>query len=108
MPKLSKSQLIALQEKLKTDENIAKKFGVTRQAVQQLRKKYGIESSSADNPERNAKIVNLYKKGTARTELAKKFGLSVSQTYRIINTAAKKKSKKAKANGTGSTGPRFY
>jgi len=94
MPKVSKSQLIALQKKLTTDEAIGKKFGVTRQAIHQIRKKYGIASNYAKNPERNKKIVALYKKGTSGTVLAKKLRLSVSQTYRIINTAISKKRKK--------------
>jgi DNA-directed RNA polymerase specialized sigma subunit len=94
MPKVSKSQLIVLQKKLTTDEAIGKKFGVTRQAIHQIRKKYGIASNYAKNPERNKKIVALYKKGTSGTVLAKKLGLSVSQTYRIINTAISKKRKK--------------
>ena len=67
MPRLSKAELIKLQKKLTTDEAIGKKFGITRQAVHQIRKKYGIKSNYADNPERNAKIVALYKKGTAGT-----------------------------------------
>ena len=95
MPKVSKSQLIALQKKLTTDEAIGKKFGVTRQAIHQLRKKYGIASNYAKNPERNKKIIALYKKGTSGTALAKKTGLSVSQTYRIINPALSKKRKKS-------------
>jgi DNA invertase Pin-like site-specific DNA recombinase len=95
MARISKTELIKLQKKLVTDEAIGKKFHVTRQAIHQLRKKYGIESSIADNPERNAKIVAQYKKGLSGTKLAKKFGLSVSQTYRVINEgAAKKKGKK--------------
>ena len=97
MAKVSKSELIKLQKSLTTDEAIGKKFGVTRQRIHQLRKKYGIESSYADHPERNAKIVALYKKGTPSTALAKKIGLSVSHTYKIINIAGKKKlSKKRK------------
>ena len=94
MAKVSKSQLVALQKKLVTDEAIGKKFGVTRQAICQLRKKYGIASSFAKNPERNRKIIAFYKKGTAGTALAKKFGLSVPQTYQIINDALSKKRKK--------------
>ena len=93
MARISKSELIKLQKKLVTDEAIGKKFHVTRQAIHQLRKKYGIESSIADNPERNAKIVAQYKKGLSGTKLAKKFGLSVSQTYRVINEGGKKKKK---------------
>jgi DNA invertase Pin-like site-specific DNA recombinase len=94
MPKLRKAELIKLHKKLGTDEAIGKKVGVTRQAIFWLRKKYDIESTYADNPERNAKIVALYKKGTSGIALAKKFELSVPQTYRIINTAGKKKAKK--------------
>jgi DNA invertase Pin-like site-specific DNA recombinase len=94
MPKLSKSQLVALQKKLTTDEAMGKKFGVTRQAIHQIRKKYGIASSFAKNPERNRKIVTLYKKGTSGTAIAKKFGLSVPHTYHIINAAHSKKRKK--------------
>jgi DNA invertase Pin-like site-specific DNA recombinase len=98
MALVSKTELIKLQKQLGTDEAIGKKFKVTRQAIHQLRKKYGIDSRLADNPERNAKVVALYKKGTSGTEIAKKFELSVSQTYRIINEAGalnKKPAKKA-------------
>lgn len=94
MARISKSDLIKLQKKMKTDQAIGKKFGITRQAIHQLRKKYGIDSSYAGNPARNSKIIALYKKGTSGTSIAKKLGLSVSQAYRIINTTGKKKSKK--------------
>jgi DNA invertase Pin-like site-specific DNA recombinase len=100
MPRLSKSELISLQKKLRTDQAIGEKFGITRQAIHQLRKKYGLESSYADNPERNAKIIALYNKGASGLAIAKKTGLSISQTYRIIKEASgapkKKPSKKAK------------
>ena len=85
MARISKSDLIKLQKKMKTDQAIGKKFGITRQAIHQLRKKYGIDSSYAGNPARNSKIIALYKKGTSGTSIAKKLGLSVSQAYRIIN-----------------------
>lgn len=42
MPRFSKSELIKLQKKLKTDAEIGKKFGITRQAVHTMRKFYGI------------------------------------------------------------------
>ena len=87
MLKLSKAELIKLQKKHTTDEAISKNFGVRRQVIHRLRKKYGIESSYADNPDRNAKIVSLYKKGAAGTALAKKFSLSPTQAYLIINDA---------------------
>ncbi|HEX7510132.1 MAG TPA: hypothetical protein VF335_02435, partial [Chitinivibrionales bacterium] len=72
MPKISKSELIKLQKSLKTDEAIGKKFSITRQAVHQLRKKYGIPSNLAKNDERNEKILALYKKGVSGTDIAEK------------------------------------
>ena len=97
MPRLSKAELIKLQKKLTTDDAIGKKFGVTRQAIFQIRKQYGIASNYVKHPERNAKIVALYKKGTAGTALAKKFGLSETHTYKIINDAgALRKKRKGK------------
>lgn len=96
MARISKTQLLKLQKKFKTDAAIGEQFGITRQAVHQLRKKYGIESSLADNPERNADIVKLYEGGTSGTALAKKFKLSISQTYRIINESKKSAKKSAK------------
>ena len=89
MPRISKGELIKLQKALKTDERIAKKFGITRQAVQLMRKRYGIDSRLAKNPERNKKINALYKTGKTGMEIAKKFGLSLSQTYRMINKKRK-------------------
>lgn len=85
MAKISKSQLIKLQKKFVTDAAIGEQFGITRQAVHQLRKKYEIDSSLVDNPVRNAEIIRLYSEGQSGTSLAKKFKLSISQTYRIIN-----------------------
>lgn len=96
MARISKTQLIKLQKKLKTDAAIGEQFGITRQAVHQLRKKYGIDSSLADNPQRNAEIVDMYEAGASGTALAKKFKLSISQTYRIINESKKGPKKKAK------------
>jgi DNA invertase Pin-like site-specific DNA recombinase len=96
MARISKTQLMKLQKKLKTDAAIGEQFGITRQAVHQLRKKYGIESNIADNPARNAEIVKAYDQGASGTALSKKFKLSVSQTYRIINELKKKGAKGAK------------
>jgi histone H1/5 len=99
MARISKTQLARLQKRHKTDAKIGEQFGITRQAVHQLRKKYGIDSLIAKNEERNQKIVSMYEKGMSGTDLAKKFKLSVSQTYRIINevkTAGKKRKKAAK------------
>lgn len=99
MARITKAQLEKLQKKFVTDAAIGEQFGITRQAVHQLRKKYGIESSLSDNPERNADIIKAYEGGASGTALAKKFKLSISQTYRIINEnkkPAKKAGKKSK------------
>ena len=60
-------------------------------------KKFGIASRYVNNPKRNAGIVAAFKKGTfGGTDLAKKFELSVSQTYRIIGEAGEIKTKKVR------------
>ena len=96
MAKITKAKLIQLQKRLKTDAKIGKQFSITRQAVHQLRKKYGIDSVIAKNAERNEKIVKAYKAGKPGTVLAKKFKLSISQTYRIIESGKNGKKKAAK------------
>jgi len=88
---VGKNELVQLQKKLKTDEAIAKKFGVTRQAIHQLRNKYGIASRWSLNKERDKKIVGLFKAGKKGADIAEKFGLSVSQTYRIFSSIGRKK-----------------
>jgi Mor family transcriptional regulator len=98
MATITKAQLEKLQKKLVTDAAIGAQFGITRQAVHQLRKKFGLESSLKDNPQRNQEIVKAYESGESGTALAKKYKLSISQTYRIINENKKpvRKSKKGK------------
>lgn len=96
MPRFSKTELIKLQKSLKTDKAIGEKFGITRQAVHQFRKQYGIPSLQAKNDERNAYIISLNKKGLSGVKIAKKVGLCVSQTCRIIKNAGKKSTAKKK------------
>jgi DNA invertase Pin-like site-specific DNA recombinase len=84
MARISKQQLIKLQAKYKTDDAIGNLFGITRQAVHQLRNKYGITPLEDKHSERNQEIVRTYKAGMPGTKLAKKFKMSVSQAYRII------------------------
>lgn len=96
MPRISKTELIAMQKKLLTDAAIGKKLKVTRQAVHQMRKKFGIPSRFAKNPERNAKILAQHKKGASGSEIAKKFGLSYITVYQILKKAKAKKSAKKK------------
>jgi Mor family transcriptional regulator len=96
MARISKQDLIKLQKALKTDAKIGAKFGITRQAVHQLRKKYNIDSRTADNPARNKKIVALRKTGKGVEAIANQFDLSLPQTYRILKEtgSASRKSRK--------------
>lgn len=81
---VTKVKLEALQKKYGTDEAIGTVLDVTRQAVQQMRIKYGIPSRMVDNPKRNEQIARMYKSGVTGSFIAREFGLSLSQTYRII------------------------
>lgn len=94
MARISKAELIRLQKKFKTDARIGEEFGITRQAVHQLRKKYQIESRTAGNPERNQEMVNLRNSGQSVESIAKKYKLSIPQTYRILKETSGEASKK--------------
>jgi DNA invertase Pin-like site-specific DNA recombinase len=85
MARISKSQLLKLQKKYHTDQAIGELFSITRQAVHQLRLKYSLEPVPEKNGERDTEIVRLYKEGVAGTRIAKRYDLSVSQVYRVIN-----------------------
>ena len=63
MARISKEQLIKLQKKFRTDARIGEQFGITRQAVHQLRKKYGIGSMVTENVERNKEMIKLHNGG---------------------------------------------
>jgi len=101
MPKVTKGQLYKLQKTHKTDVRIGRELGVTRQAVNQLRKKLGVAAASNEKPERDADIAAAYIAGEPVTAIVKKFGLSSSQTYRIINAANGKAKRKAAAKRAG-------
>lgn len=91
MPRVSKDQLVKLQKTLKTDAAIGKKFGISRQAIHQLRVKYGVKANLAKNKERNEKIAALYKSGKPGVVIAKIVDLSVPQVYRVIKKQLKRK-----------------
>lgn len=84
MAKISKSQLIKLQTKYITDQAIGKLFGITRQAVHQLRNKYDIPAVEEKNSSRNSDMVKSFNKGMPAVKIAQKFKISVSQAYRIF------------------------
>ena len=103
MARITKAQWLKLQKKFKTDARIGDQYGITRQAIHQLRKKYGVASVIAKNAERNQKILEAYESGVSGTALAKKFKLSISQTYRIITEGKKGKKKKKKKGAAKKT-----
>lgn len=93
--KVTKTQLTKLQKSLKTDERIGEALGLTRQSVHQLRKKFGVAPSTGPGrSNRDAEIAAAYIGGETGISIARRLGLSISQTYRIIN-AANGKSKRA-------------
>jgi Mor family transcriptional regulator len=94
MAVVNKAELVKLQKTLGSDVAIAKKLKVVPQTIHYYRAKYGIDSLVARKPERNAKIMAMYKAGKTGIAIAPKYGLTPSMTYRIIKKAqAKRKSK---------------
>jgi Mor family transcriptional regulator len=94
MARMTKARLLALQRRLGADETIGRKLGVTRQAVHQMRKRLGIVSRRVKNPERNARVLAMYEAGRPARDLAERFAMSVSQTYRVIGQLRKRRKKK--------------
>ncbi|MCU0609311.1 MAG: helix-turn-helix domain-containing protein [Chitinispirillaceae bacterium] len=84
MARISKGQLEKLRKKYATDEAIGSLYGISRQAVHQLRVRYGFPPIDSNFTKRNEEIVRLYRDGISGNRLAKKYRLSRTQTYRII------------------------
>lgn len=89
MAKVSKADLVKLQKTLKTDAAIGEKYGISRQAVHQLRVKYGIDYNRNKNKDRNDKVISMFKKKVAGSKIASELGISISQVYRILSNAKK-------------------
>lgn len=87
MAKFSEEELIKLQKKYTTDAAIGELVGISRQAVQQLRKKYGIEARTVDTQPRNEQIIQLHSQGKSVNIIAKKYDLSIQQIYKIIRVS---------------------
>ena len=91
MARISKNQLIKLQKKYRTDNAIAQLYGITRQAVHRIRKKYTISPVHDRHRERNEQIAALFKEGVSIIKLAKKYKLSTMHTYRIVKSTVSDK-----------------
>lgn len=94
MARITADQLRKLQKKHVTDEAIGAIFGVTRQAIHRLRQQYEIASVPARHDRRNTEILHHYNKGISGIELAKRYGISVSQCFRILDAQKQKKKKR--------------
>jgi glycerol-3-phosphate cytidylyltransferase len=87
---IGREQLIQLQKRYGTDLAIAKRVGITRQAVYKLRKKYSIPASdNTHKKKRDSDIRHLYSTGVKPIKLAIKFNLSLTQIYRILSNRYK-------------------
>ena len=85
MARIGKKQLILLQKKYQTDEAIARLYNLSRQAIHQLRNRYGIPPVQSRNKKRDSEIKQMRKKGISVLKLSRKFKLSTTHIYRIIN-----------------------
>jgi hypothetical protein len=95
MAKITKPQFVALQKKYVTDAAIAAALGVGRQSVTQLRVKFRLKPPQPHVQARNALMIEAYESGETGISIAKKYGLSMSQTYRVLDAALNKPKKKA-------------
>jgi hypothetical protein len=84
MARIGKNQLLKLQKKYHTDASIARMYNMSRQAIAQMRKRYGIAPVLHRTKERNNHIVEQYTSGKPVAAIAKKAGLTDVQIYRII------------------------
>ena len=89
MAKIKKSMLTSLQKKLITDTAIGSRFGITRQAVYQLRKRYGIPAVAGRNKVRNSDIVTRYHAGESVKSIAKRKKVSIFVVYSVLSNARK-------------------
>lgn len=99
MIRIGKEQLKKLQEKYHTDQAIASLYGVNRQTIYKLRKKYGIESYKNRNKNRNMQIRHLFYGGQKAEKLAVRFNLSVSRIYEIVHNNKEKQKMKRRCSG---------
>ncbi len=89
MPRFSESELIKLQKKFKTDSEIGKTCGITRQAIHIMRKFYGIPpipgARTVFPPPRISKpdLITLQKLLIADGAIGRKLGISAAGVQKI-------------------------
>lgn len=92
--KLTRKELAQFVTSGWTDTRIGLRYGVSRQAVAQMRWKCQIPSNLKKLEKRNREIIALYESGTTGPGIQKIYKLSLSQIYRILDQA--KNAKKTK------------
>lgn len=93
--KITKSELIDLQNRYIKDREIGEVLGISRQAVFQQRKKFGILSPRTNNPDRNKKIFEMVElNGKCVKDVAIKFDMSIPSIYKIVEDMKKCKKDK--------------
>lgn len=86
--RISRDQFVRLQKRYHTDQAIARLFGITRQAVHQLRNRYALDPVMDRHRRRNDDIARLYREGLSGERIARRYRISVSQVFRILRAAS--------------------
>lgn len=82
--KVTKEELLNLQNKYLRDAGIGRYLNCSRQNVHQMRNRYGIPALKDPNKARNDSLFKAWKEGRSIKMLAHDTKLSLSQMYRII------------------------
>ena len=86
MPRIGPEQLAALVRTYRSDSAIASVYGISKQAVQRLRAKYGIPASLPDTSTRDDAIAEMRRLGASVSRIARRYNLSETHIYRILGT----------------------
>lgn len=89
----SDEDIRSLLRRYKTDHAVGRVLGISKQAVHQHRKKFGIPAVHDRSKiiQRDEKIRSLYEDGVSVREICKRFKLSKSSVYRITGSCKKQR-----------------
>ncbi len=87
MLKISRIELMKLQQECGTDAAIARKLGIKAFSVYRIRKSLNISRISFNNADENNKILASYLKGLQPAALAKKYAMTEARIRRIVRAA---------------------
>lgn len=86
LSKMGKNQIEFLL-KDNNDPTVAKQFGITRQAVYNIRKKFGIPSSKSKASDKKQRIIELRNEGLSVTKVSSVCNVSQSYVYKVLKEA---------------------